>query len=259
MVQALTVNYLVAFIFGYFSASDLLTASVVISKPWISLSLLSGILLVATFFVYAVSVEKVGVAITSVSGKMSVVIPVLTGFVFFNETAGWMRISGILLALLAFYLTLKKTSSQKVRLKYAILPFLLFLGNGLNDSVFNISQELYITDDFTDFLTVAFGVSLLICLTILLIQLFGKKNKLNIRSMSAGIALGLLNWFSTYFFLVGLSFFDVSVFVPVFNASIVIVAALIGYFFFKEKFSAVNFIGILLSVVAILLIAGIKF
>ncbi len=256
IIQALTINYLVATLCGYFSAPERITMQQAMDKPWMLYAAISGFLLIATFFVYAISTQKVGIAITSVSGKMSVIIPVLFGFLMFHEVATWMRIAGIMVALLAFYLTLKRTSAQKAQSRFLILPILLFVGNGFNDSIFNISQELYIKNDFTNYLTVAFFISFCIGIVVLLSSVIVKKQKVFLRSIIAGVILGLLNWFSTYFFLVGMSLFDVSVFVPVFNVSIVTISALVGTIFYKEKLSTINIIGIVLAIVSIVLIAG---
>ena len=82
------------------------------------------------------------------------------------------------------------------------------------------------------------------------------KEKLNFRSALAGTGLGILNWYSTYYFLVSLSYFDVSFYVPVFSVSIVLISALIGYFIFKEKLSRINIAGIILAAAAIILMAS---
>jgi len=215
--------------------------------------------LIATFYIYGISTQKVGIAITSVSGKMSVVIPVLVGFIWFKEDFNWVRITGIVLAMAAFYFTLLRSESQKAEGRYLILPVLLFFGNGFNDSVFKVSQELYIKGAYINFLTVAFSVSLLVGLIVLIPRTIITKQKILLRNILAGVVLGLFNWFSTYFFLVGLSHFDVSVFIPVFNVSIVAIAAIIGYMFYREKLSTINIIGIALAIVSIILIAGTGF
>ncbi|HNX07927.1 MAG TPA: DMT family transporter [Bacteroidales bacterium] len=254
-LQAITVNYLTAVIIGYLSTAENFSTQFVAEKPWFYLSIISGGLLIVTFLVYAYSIQKVGIAITSVSGKMSVIIPVLLGLLVFHEEASWIRIIGIVIALAAFYLTLIKNREQKAKAIFFVFPLLLFLGNGFNDSLLKISQEFYIQNDFSMFLTIAFGVSLLAGGIIISFLLITKKQKLHYKNILAGIILGILNWYSTYFFFAGLAHFDVSVFIPVFNASVVCIAALTGYWFFKERLSSVNIIGITLAVVAIIFIA----
>jgi drug/metabolite transporter (DMT)-like permease len=256
-IQAITVNYLIAVILGYFTSSENISFQIIPDKSWFNISLVSGIMLMLTFIIYAFSVQKAGIAITSVLGKMSVIIPVLLGLLMFQEKITWIRITGIIMAMTAFYLTLKRSSQEKARLKYIILPILLFIGNGLNDSFFKIAQELYIHNDYTTFLITAFFISMIIGVIVLIVLFITKKEKLHYKNIFAGVILGVINWYATYFFLVGLEFYDVSVFVPVFSASIVCIAALIGYFFFHEKLSKINIIGIALAIIAIILIAGI--
>jgi drug/metabolite transporter (DMT)-like permease len=101
--QAITVNYLVASLLGYFTAAQRILFPQVFSSDWFVYAVVSGIFLMATFYIYGISTQKVGIAITSVSGKMSVVIPVLVGFIWFKEDFNWMRITGIALAMAAFY------------------------------------------------------------------------------------------------------------------------------------------------------------
>lgn len=257
-VFSLTINYLVAVILGFSMDRDAFAAAADIhQQPWFYWSLLSGVLLIATFFAYSYSVQKAGLAITGVSGKMSVVIPVMTGFFIFHETAGWLKIFGIILALLAFYLTLKKSGEKKQVTKagYLLLPVLVFLGNGLNDSIFNISHELYIQQDHIIYLTFAFGASLMIGIIISIFKMIIYKKIPDLRSITAGIILGIMNWFSTWLFLKGLGHFDVSVFVPVFNASLIVLASLSGLLFFREKMSKINIAGLILTVIAIVLIS----
>jgi drug/metabolite transporter (DMT)-like permease len=254
--QAITVNYAIASLLGYFTAPEKIVISQVISNDWFIFSVISGFFLIMTFYIYGLSTQKAGIAITSVSGKMSVVIPVMVGFVWFKEDYNWIRICGIVLAIIAFYLTLMRKTGRKTERLYFVLPILLFLGNGINDSLFKISQQLYIKGDFSSFLTIAFSVSLIIGTIVMVPRLFIMKLKMKWVSILAGIILGLFNWFSTYFFLVGLSHFDVSVFIPVFNVSIVTIAAIIGFLFYREKISKPMIIGIILSLISIALITA---
>ncbi len=253
-IQAITANYAVASILGYITAPGIVSVNSIISPIWFPFALIVGITLILTFNVFALSSQKAGVAITAVSSKMSVVIPVSIGILFYQDIVNFWIITGVIISILAFYLTFRKKSTEKFNKKYFILPILLFLGNGSNDSLLKHAQKFYIGGETELFLSTAFMFSFVIGSIVLLIDIFKNKRELKLKHFTAGIVLGLLNYASTYFFVKGLSQFQSSVFFPVFNVSIVTIAALIGYFIFKEKLTKINWIGILLAITAILMI-----
>jgi len=80
--------------------------------------------------------------------------------------------------------------------------------------------------------------------------------RITYRDLLAGVLMGLLNWWSTVFLMKALSQYDSLVFFPIFNASIVTIAALNGVLFFKERLRWINWLGIGLAVIAIILIAS---
>jgi drug/metabolite transporter (DMT)-like permease len=254
ITQAIVTNYLVASVLG-FLMSDIDSAQSVISKPWFLYSMLVGVSLIVTFNVFGISSQKAGIAITAVASKMSIVIPIFIGILFYSDTIGFIKAGGIAAALLSFYLILQKNKSGKNIKKWILLlPLLLFLGNGINDSLLKHSERNYIHGDTISFLAVAFFFSLIIGIIILIIQLISGKTKIRIKNIFAGIILGLLNWGSTYYFLLGLGIFKNSFIFPVFNVSVVGISALTGYFAFREKLSTRNWIGVTLAAISIILI-----
>ncbi len=254
-IQAITMNYAIAALFGFFSAPATISVNSITAFSWFPLAILVGITLILVFNVFALSAQKVGVAITAVTSKMSVVIPVSIGIIFYQDKVNLWIIIGIIMSLLAFYLTFKKKTSEKIDKKYFILPLLLFIGNGSNDSLLKHAQKLYIGNETELFLSTAFLFSFIIGLFILLFDIIKLQRELKWKHLIAGVILGALNYASTYFFIRGLSFFQSAVFFPVFNVSIVVIAALVGYLIFSEKLSKTNWIGILMALFAILMIA----
>ena len=74
------------------------------------MAVITGMTFILTFVVFAVSTQRVGVAMTVVSSKMSIVLSVAVGFILLSEPFGIMKIMGILAALAAFFLTNKGRS-----------------------------------------------------------------------------------------------------------------------------------------------------
>jgi drug/metabolite transporter (DMT)-like permease len=200
----------------------------------------------------------VGVALTSVASKMSVVIPVLAGLVILDERINILSGLGICIALLAFYLTLGRGKNSSFPKKYVIFPLLLFLGNGVNDSLMKYSMFHHVdgSNDLILFLSLVFLTALLIGIIISLSRTRIKNNPITLRNIVAGIILGLLNFGSTYYIMEAMGIFDSAVVFPITNAGIVSLSTLIGFFLFREKLNTKNWIGILLAIFAIILIAN---
>jgi len=253
IVQAISVNYLVASGFGFLIAPESFSITNIVGSNWFPFAILVGLTLINAFNFFALSAQKVGVAVTAISSRMSVVIPVILGFILFGDSCNLIKISGILIALIAFYLTFKKKEKISFQKKYFILPLLLFLAVGANDSLMKFTEHFYIEGDFVLFLATAFFFALIFGLFVLGFKI--KKQKFAIKNVIAGIIIGLLNWWSTLYFLKGLDVFEVSVFIPIYNVSVVALSAIVGFFIFKEKLRLLNWIGILMAIGAITMIS----
>jgi drug/metabolite transporter (DMT)-like permease len=258
-IQAITVNYVIAVLAGILSYQGDLNPAEIVALPWFRYGLLIGCFFIITFFIFATSARKVGIAITAVSSKMSVVIPVMVGvFILKNDVLNLTKVVGIAIALLAFYLTFKKKEPVSIRKGYFLLPLLLFLGNGTNDSLQSYVSFTHQTNGMnqtTLLLIVIFGTSLVLGTMVTTFRWVFLKKKLLMRNVLAGIILGLFNYLSTYYFLRSLDLYPNSVFFPVFNAGIVSLSALTGFFIFREKLRPVNWAGILAAILAIVIIA----
>jgi drug/metabolite transporter (DMT)-like permease len=257
IIQALTTNYLVCAVLGFITLREMPSFSSFAGSSIFVTAIFSGFFMFAVFNVFALSAQRAGIAITAVSSKMSVIIPVLFGAFMFGESFPPLKIFGVALVMLSFYLVFKKKEGYAVKSSLMLLPLLLFLGNGTNDTILKFAQFSHITDDAGNvrFLAYAFGLSFIFGFLVLIFKAIRKKEKIQTRNIIAGVWLGLCNWISTLYFLKGLGTMDVSVFIPVFNAGLVSAAAIIGLLAFREQLSRLNIIGIGISVIAITFIA----
>lgn len=255
-MPAITINYLAASLLGYLSACKTVNFASFPAKSWFIPAIIAGFTLIVGFNFFAMSARYAGVAVTGIASRMSVIIPVILGFTLFGDLASPLKITGIALALIAFYLTTKKNEKIKINKKQFWIPTLLFFAIGLNDSVLKISQHYFINGEFIQFLATAFAFALIIGLAVLLLANQNFLHTFSLNNVMAGIILGVLNWFSTYYFLRGMEALPVTVIVPVINVSIVALSAITGALFFGEKLSATNWAGIAVAMMAIILIAG---
>ena len=257
---AITVNYIVGAAFGFNFIHWDQTLPGIVSATWFPMAFITGVVLIAGFVLFALSTRKAGVAITAISSRMSVVIPVLLGLLLLNDQAGIVKILGILLALVALYLTLLKDNKEKFSFKLIWIPLAVFVVTGLNDSAVKITQHFFLpgTGDsgYVAYAATAFLIAFFIGLSISIYRIYKGEKVLYVKNLVAGTVLGLLNWFSVFYMLKGFEIMEVSIFIPILNISVVALSSLIGFSLFKEKLRPQNWAGIFLALVAILLITA---
>jgi drug/metabolite transporter (DMT)-like permease len=254
-LEAIVWNYFFATLLGVLVWRESLTLETFTEKSWFGLALLIGVFFIITFFLLSRSSVKAGLAITAVSSRMSVVIPVIAGFVLFGDDLSFLKIIGISFALFSFFLIFKPGGKMDFNLKKAALPFLLFLGIGANDTLMKYIEHHYLAGDESLFLTVVFFVALCIGMLLVLPKIIFNKKRLSLKGMFGGLILGSLNFGTTYFFIRSMKHFDTTVLFPVVNVSIVALTTFLGVLFFHEKLSKVNWAGIFMAILAILLIS----
>ncbi|MCB9015261.1 MAG: EamA family transporter [Lentimicrobiaceae bacterium] len=256
---AITVNYIIGAIFGYNYIHFDLSVGSVLNASWFVMSALTGIVLIIGFVAFSLSAQKAGIAITAISSRMAVIISVLSGILLFNDTAHLPKIAGIALAIVAFYFTLSKENVDKPEFKVLLLPFMVFIFMGMNDLALKVTQFYFIEPGHdtaqTAYAATSFLWAFAIGTPVLIYRAFRLNQKIKLKSVLAGIFLGLINWYSIFYLLKGLEVMEISVFIPLLNISVVSLSAVTGYFIFHEKLSLKNWLGIITAIIAILLIA----
>lgn len=257
--QAIVFNYITAALLCFLVVGEPLDIAQITSEVWFPSTLLIGVLFISMFNVVAYSAQKVGIAITSVATKISLCIPVLFGYWYYNDTMNIYKIVGILLALVSVYFTSKKEARREAisPLLFSV-PIILFFGSGILDIVLIYSLETF---DLVDkglelnFSSMLYAVAGLIGLPILIFRHFTVE-KIKVKNIIAGIGLGIPNVFSIVFFLKCLNHYPESTFVfPINNVGIVATSAIFASLFFKERLSKINWVGIVIAMVSIVLIS----
>lgn len=138
------------------------------------------------------------------------------------------------------------------------MPAILFAGSGLLDTIIKYTEHRFLKEDNkNEFLITCFGIAAFFG-TLILTYVFSKgKQKFDLRSILAGIMIGIPNYFSIWCLVKVLNQFEgqSSAIIPINNMGIVLLSSVMAYVLFKEKISLTNWIGILLSIAAIGLIA----
>ena len=258
VLKAIFINYIVAFTIGFSLAEIEFPIQEIPQQPWFLGAVFLGALFVAIFFVMAMTAQRNGVSAASVAGKMSVVIPVFFGVFLYQESVTFLKISGILIALIAVYLASVK--EEKVASKNAglLFPILLFLGSGAIDTTLKYVETMYVPKkDVALFSGCIFAIAATFAFFILLVKALKKREPFGLKNIIAGFALGIPNYFSIVFLIKALQTegFESSTLFTINNVGIVILSTLMGLLIFKENFSLKNKLGVALAIIGIVIVA----
>lgn len=259
-LQAIIVNYFMACTVGFFGFLGDADISAVPSKPWFAGTIFLGILFITVFNLAAITTQHSGLSVVSVATKMSVAIPVIFGITYFNESTGWVKVTGIILALAAVYLSsIKSRDGIAIKKENLIFPILVFVGSGVIDTSIKFLEATYVEEaDVALFSSTIFSIAGVVGTCVLIFQAFRGSLRITGKNILGGLVLGIPNYFSIYFLVLALRSegFDSSTIFTINNVAIVLLSTLLGIILFREKLIPKNWIGIGLAILSIILVAN---
>lgn len=251
ITQIVATNYVLALILCYFFFSPDL-ATVTAEAPW-GIYIPLGILLPSIFLFLATSIQHMGIVKTDAAQRLSLFIPILAAWLIFGEQFNTLKITAFLIAFPALLLILTKPSDNTQN-KW-VYPAVVLVGFGLIDILFK-QIALYTNLPYTTSLFVVFGIAMAIMLVVISVEIRYKKRKLKYQSILFGALVGLFNFGNILFYLKAHQSFaeNPSTVFAGMNMGVIIIGSLTGIFVFKEKLSKMNFTGLFLALIAIVLI-----
>ena len=289
--QALMWNYVFAAGTGFAICEKWDTMPQLVAEPWFGLSILTGFWFIFTYLLMTASTQRSGVTVTSLSSKLSVVLPILAGIILFDENLNFVASLGIVLALVALVLVVGGRNNQMKNRNHlndtahsddsrrdaihrissgdainsvctggnkwiiTLLPIFIFFGTGTGDILMKITEQKNSGDDLGFMIAFIYFVALIFGIIIVVYDLVRGKSKWQWKSALGGIGLGVINFFSTSSVYHAMRSFDNVVLFPIYNIGVVSLTALIGWLIFKEKLTLKNYIGLIIAVIAVVLIA----
>jgi drug/metabolite transporter (DMT)-like permease len=260
-MQAIIFNYGICVLTGLAMLTNSPMHAGIFAAPYIKWAILLGALFVTMFNLIAISSVKAGITVTQTANKLSLVIPVVFAWIVYHEQVSALKWAGIACAILAVILIsyrpqLKKSTS--LGLLEISLPLILFAGSGIIDTLTKYVQRNYLHSEQASsvyLITCFFTAFLIGSIALLTLYARGKKT-FRLKYVFAGILLGVPNYFSIHFLIKALQsdYLNSSALIPINNIGILVVVSLFGIFIFHENLSKINYIGLLLSVISILLI-----
>lgn len=256
--QAIVINYFVAFACGFVLEPIPLRTLEHSTGSWLPWAIFLGVMFILMFNLIAITTQRISVSVATISTKMSIVIPIVAAVFLYNDSMPVLKVLGILLALVG--VVMASWTGERIRHFSLIffLPIILFFGTGSVDMLLKYVQHSHLGNESPiQFSTMLFGTAAVIGALALIVRNFIRKKKIDKRSIIAGMVLGLPNFGSIYFLMKALAIPNMqsSEIFPINNMGIVLASAIAAVFFFSEKGTKVNRIGVAVSIVAIALIA----
>lgn len=254
--QAILINYIVAFLLGSFISDYTFQIEKVYTKPWFPFTLILGFLFITVFYIIGKTTQLNGLTVASVASKMSMIIPIAYGILIFKEHATLVHQTGIIIALSAVYCVSVKPNT-KINFSHFQLPILLFFGAGVIDTLINITQHSFLPkEDTALFSSITFLMAFIFGLLYFLFKRIKAKIEFKRKDILGGITLGIPNYFSLFFLTKALQNENMEspTIFTIINIGVILLSTFVGILFFKEKLSKKNYIGILLSILALFLV-----
>lgn len=249
--QIISFNYIAAITLCYFTFSpDLNTLD---DNAPLGIYTSVGILLPIVFLFLALSIKFMGIAKTDAAQRLSLFIPILAAWLLFNEAFNTYKVIGVLVGFAALLFILKKPSDNTEN-KW-IFPAIVLLGFGVVDILFK-KIALYTVVPYTTSLFIVFLIAFVVSLVIVMYKLFVSKEKFALINIPFGILVGIFNFGNILCYLKAHKAFSENpstVFAGM-NMGVIILGTLIGAFFFKEKLSKINVLGLFLALIAVVFI-----
>ncbi|WP_026977125.1 EamA family transporter [Flavobacterium tegetincola] len=250
-VQIVWFNYLFALVFSAVAFKPNLTAMDT-SAPFLVYAAL-GVLLPVVFLFLISSIANIGIVKTDAAQRLSLFIPILAAWMLFNETFSTQKIVALVVGFAAlFFILIKPSASKSSNLKY---PFLVFIGFGIIDILFK-KIAVYTAVPYTTSLFFVFAIAFLVTT---IAVFYGKSKKMQTyhpRNVLFGFLVGLFNFGNILFYLKAHKAFAATpstVFAGM-NMGVIILGSLVGVLAFKESLTKLNYAGLLLALVSIVLL-----
>lgn len=215
-----------------------------------------GVMLPTMFIIIALSIQYSGIVKTDIAQRVSLVVPLIASFLLFGESLGDKSLFGVLLGFVAVLFSVSWKGGGKLGNSKALLyPLLVFCGMGGMDILFKqvtqYNREIYYVSLF-----IVFALAMLFGFLILLYKLYFKDEQLDKRAVLWGLGLGLFNFANIYWYMHAHRQLkdNPSIVFTTMDVGGIILGALVGMVFFKERLSVMNKVGLVLAVLSVLLI-----
>ena len=275
-LQAILFNYLTAFLITAIPfIRDILSGGIEtegcqLTPSGYLFACVVGLLFMLGFIVMDRSTWRCGVALTTVTARSSLVLPVVFSWLLLSQPMpDWLYISMIIIAMLLIIVPNRQQEHQKKlsasddvrRHKAAWALVSIFLVYGTSDFTLKYAQSCISTDSAPS--ASDCQLSMLMCCIFAVACLASVitcaarhafRQGVSWKNIGGGMALGLANNLCTTFMLLALGKMPTGLFYPLYNIGIVVVSSFAGICLFHERIKKLQVVGIILAAIAITLL-----
>ncbi|MFK7032586.1 EamA family transporter [Flavobacterium oreochromis] len=213
------------------------------------------ILLPSIFILQAKAIQHSGIVKTDIAQRLSLFISIGFSVIIAKETFNNLKTIGLVVAFLAIFLTFYKKQTQHIEKEHNYFLPLVLIGFGVIDILFKKVATIGELS-FTELLLVVFLGAFVLAALLAYWQIQSHKEVFSTTTIVWGAGVGLLNFGNIAFYIKAhqsLSSNPSTVFIGM-NMGVIILGSLIGILYFKEKLTRLNYFGLVLSLVSIVLI-----
>lgn len=265
--QAIFFNYLTAFILGILFSLHGELAVNPLKAHWLVPVLILGFIFMAGMILLSDSTRRVGVAISTVCSRASMVIPIIVSYMAIEGSAKprWLPICIVLVAMTLTVWTGTPDDGRRYSFRDILAPIIVFITFGASNALLKVIQyrvtvtgtstgmsEQAINSELSLVTASVFFTAMLLC-SYAFFQKGpdGKRTPLSVKNIIGGMSLGLVNYFCTYTLMLSMKSIDSSILFPIHNIGIVAIGAFVGLWAFHEKMRPHQVLGMVLAAVSI--------
>lgn len=252
----LTVNYAFATLFALLISlrnQDVAHALSNVNPPVILLGMITGVVFIVNFFAYSKSVYLNGVGVSIAAMRVSLLVPVLLSTIWYLEPLHLSQWAGVILVFLALVLLLpNKRNLLNKKLSAGWLLVVLFILTGFGDSALKIYEV-----DFSVLLVKELFMAIVFTTAFItgLIYFFStEKGFFTKKEIWLGSCIGLPNLLTAIFLIEALEVMNGAVVYSAVNVLTVLGGTLLGLIRWKDKYTRLQLLGIIITVISVLLL-----
>lgn len=192
-------------------------------------------------------------SLTSLVTAYSLIIPTFYGLLFLNEDVGILFYIGLFALCVSLFLMNSKRSDSKISLKWIIVVFLAFLGNGVCSTVQTVQQKNFAGQYKSEMMIIAL---LTVCTVMLIFSLIFERKDIMPTIKKGGIqaaSCGIMNGVCNFLVMILAVKMDASIMFPVMSAGGIVVTGLVSVFIYKEKLSRGQYAALVLGITSVVL------